>query len=75
MQTDPFIGRFPDRLSIADRRTLAGKWYATEIYNTADVPLRRIEAVGASPADCYAQLKTRGLDPRKFELQIVTPAF
>ncbi len=75
MQTDPFVGRFPDRLSIADRSVLAGKWYATEIYNTADIPLRRIEAVGTSPAACAVQLKNRGLDPRKFEFQIVTPAF
>jgi hypothetical protein len=75
MQTDPFIGGFPDRLSIADRKALSGKWYATEIYNTADTPLRRIEAVGSSPSDCAVQLKRRGLDPRKFEFQIVTPAF
>ena len=75
MTSNPFIGRFPDRLSIAERKTLTGKWYATEIYNTTDIPLRRIEAVGASPADCFAQLRTRGLDPRKFEFQVVTPAF
>jgi hypothetical protein len=75
MNSNPFIGRFPDRLSIAERKTLTGKWYATEIYNTSDIPLRRIEAVGASPADCFAQLRTRGLDPRKFEFQVVTPAF
>ena len=75
MQTDPFIGRFPDRLSIADRKSLSGKWYATEIYNTVDIPLRRIEAVGTSPGECAVQLKSRGLDPRKFEFQIVTPAF
>ena len=75
MTSNPFIGRFPDRLSIAERKTLTGKWYATEIYNTTDIPLRRIEAVGASPADCFAQLRTRSLDPRKFEFQVVTPAF
>lgn len=75
MQTDPFIGQFPDRLSIADRKMLSGKWYATEIYNTKDIPLRRIEAIGASPSDCAGQLSSRGLDPRKFEFQIVTPAF
>ena len=72
---DSFIGRFPDRLSIADRKSLSGKWYATEIYNTVDLPLRRIEALGGSPADCAMQLKRRGLDPRKFEFQIVTPSF
>ena len=75
MNIDPFIGRFPDRLSIGERKALAGKWYATEIYNPVDIPLRRIEAVGSSPADCFLQLKTRGLDPRKFEFQIVTLAF
>ena len=75
MRSDPFIGRFPDRLSIAERKALAGKWYATEVYNTKDIPLRRIEAMGASPAICAGQLKSRGLDPRKFEFQIVTPAF
>ncbi len=69
------IGLYPDRLSIADRKALAGKWYATEVYNTKDIPVRRIEAIGASPADCAAQLRSRGLDPMKFEFQIVTPAF
>lgn len=69
------IGQYPDRLSIAERKALAGQWYATEVYNTKDIPVRRIEAIGASPADCAAQLRSRGLDPVKFEFQIVTPAF
>jgi hypothetical protein len=75
MASTTFIGQFPDRLSIADRKLLAGKWYALEVYNTKDIPVRRIEALGASPADCVAQLRNRGLDPMKFEFQIVTPAF
>ena len=75
MTSDPFIGRFPDRLTIAERKALAGKWYATEVYNVKDIPLRRIEAMGATPVACALQLKNRGLDPRKFEFQIVTPAF
>ena len=75
MTSDPFIGQNPDRLTIGDRKLLAGKWYAMEVYNTKDIPLRRIEAMGESPAACAATLKSRGLDPRKFEYQIVTPAF
>ena len=75
MASTTFIGQFPDRLSIADRKLLAGKWYALELYNTKDIPVRRIEAVGASPADCVSQLRARGLDPLKFEFQIVTPSF
>ena len=75
MTSDPIIGRFPDRLTIAERKTHAGNWYATEVYNVKDIPLRRIEAMGTSPAACAVQLQSRGLDPRKFEFQIVTPAF
>ena len=62
-----FVGREPERLSLQDRRALVGKWIAMEIYSPATLPLRRIEAVGDSTADCIRQLTQRGLDTRTFE--------
>jgi hypothetical protein len=34
------------------------------------MPLRRIAAVGDSPADCIRQLAERGLDPEKYEYSL-----
>lgn len=69
------IGRSPDRLSIAERFALAGKWVAFEIYTPKDLPLRRIEAIGDSTVDCVRMLKARGLDPGRFEFEILKPAY
>jgi len=38
-----------------------------EIYSPATLPLRRIEAIGDSAAECVNQLRSRGLDPENFE--------
>jgi len=65
--TQRFVGREPERLSLQDRQALVGKWIAMEIYSPATLPLRRIEAVGDSTADCIRQLLQRGLDTRIFE--------
>ena len=64
---ESFIGRSPDELSLADRIRLTGKWIALELYDPATIPLRLIAAIGDNPAQCMRMLKTRGLNPRKFE--------
>jgi hypothetical protein len=61
------IGRNPDRLTLTERLALAGKYVALEIYSPATIPLRRIEAIGDSLAECVRTLQSRGLDPRQFE--------
>ncbi len=42
-----------------------------EIYDEETLPVRRIAAVGHSAADCIRRLIARGLDPEKYELQIM----
>ena len=61
------IGRAPESLTFEERTALAGLFIAVEIYSTRTLPLRTIEAVGASAQDCIRQLSARGLDPRRFE--------
>jgi hypothetical protein len=61
------LGRNPDRLSLTERLALAGKYVALEIYSPEAIPLRRIEAIGDSLAECLRSLKSRGLDPLLFE--------
>jgi hypothetical protein len=65
------IGRAPEALSLKERTELAGKFVALEIYSPETLPLRRIEAIGDSPAACITQLKARGLDPMKFEFSML----
>jgi hypothetical protein len=69
------IGRSPDRLSLAERRSLTGKYIALEIYTPEDLPLRRIEAIGDSVPECARQLAARGLDPLRFEFTRLAPAY
>lgn len=64
---DQFIGREPERLSLAERSALTGKWIALELYSPETLPLRRIAAVGDSVAECIRRLSERGLDPKKYE--------
>ena len=63
-----YIGRSPESLSRKERLRLAGMWIATELYSPKTLPLRLIEAVGATPTDCVRMLRSRGLDPLKFEM-------
>jgi hypothetical protein len=69
------IGRNPDDLSLEERTSLAGKWIALEIYTPDALPLRRIEAIGDSVAECVRMLKQRGLDPLKFEYSRLKGAY
>lgn len=62
-----FIGRAPERLTLEEQLALASKYIALEIYNPDTLPLRRIEAIADSTAECIRQLIERGLDPTKFE--------
>lgn len=61
------IGRSPEALTLPERIALAGKYIALEIYTPEKLPLRRIEAIGDSLADCLQILRERGLDARQFE--------
>ena len=69
------IGRSPDRLTLAERTALAGKYVAFEIYTPETLPFRRIEAIGDSVEECLRTLVSRGLDPRKYEFTRLLPAF
>ena len=69
------LGRNPDRLTPAERIALAGKFIALEIYSPETLPLRRIEAIGDSLAECLRSLKSRGLDPKQFEFTRLTPPY
>ena len=61
------IGRSPERLTLAERLSLAGKCIALEIYTPQNLALRRIEAIGDSAEECIRMLRARGLDPKGFE--------
>jgi hypothetical protein len=61
------IGRAPEQLTLDERHKLTGQFIALEIYTPADLPLRRIEAIGDSISDCVRMLKARGLEPERFE--------
>jgi hypothetical protein len=69
------LGRNPDRLTLDERRALAGKMIALEIYTPATFPLRRIEAIGDTIGACIGMLRERGLDPRCFEFSLLGPAY
>jgi len=69
------IGRSPDRLTLEERRALAGQFIALEIYTPEALPLRRIEAIGNTMQDCVRQLASRGLDPLRFEFSRLAPPY
>jgi hypothetical protein len=69
------LGRSPDRLSIQERFALAGKFVALEVYTPETIPLRRIEAMGDSAAECMRALSARGLNPALFEFVRLTPPY
>ena len=71
MDVTPLIGRAPESLSLEERRKLAGNWIALEFYTPATLPLKRIQALGQTVADCIAQLQQRGLNPRRFEYVVL----
>ena len=72
MTVENLLGRVPDQLSLTERRELAGKWIAIEVYSPATLPLRRIAAFGDSVSECAAQLQARGLAVGQFEFSQIT---
>jgi hypothetical protein len=68
-----FLGKSPDVISLKDRIALTGKWIALELYTPATIPLRLIQAIGDSPAECIRMLRERGLEPGRFELLPLKP--
>lgn len=69
------IGRSPDRLTLEERISLAGKYIALEIYTPENLAYRRIEAIGDTLAECAAMLQRRGLDPAGFEFTRLAPPY
>jgi len=69
------IGRNPDRLDLAEREALAGKYIALEVYTPATLPFRRIEAIANSLEECARMLQQRGLDPMQFEFTRLPPPY
>jgi hypothetical protein len=69
------IGRAPEKLTLAERIALTGKYVAFEFYTPETLPFRRIEAIGDSVGECVRTLKARGLDPRRFEFDRLSPPF
>ncbi len=69
------VGRDPERLSLAERQWLAGKYIALEIYSPTTLPLRRIEGVGNTPAECLELVARRGLDPTRFEIVLMNAPY
>jgi hypothetical protein len=69
------IGHSPEDLTLEERLALTGKIIALEIYSPDTLPLRRIEAIGDSIAECAAQLSARGLDPMNFEFSRLSPPY
>lgn len=63
------VGKPIEGLAAAVRWKYAGLWVALELYTPRSMPLRVIAAVGASAAACIAGLRSRGLDPARFEYQ------
>jgi hypothetical protein len=72
---DTYIGRAPESLTVGELCALHGAWAAVELYSPATTPLRRIMAMGATPADCLEHLAARGLDPRQHEVLMLRRPF
>jgi hypothetical protein len=73
--TERALGRSPDQLSLDERMLLTGKYIAMEVYTPQTLPLRRIEAIGESVAECIRMLKSRGLDASIFEFSRLPPPY
>ena len=69
------IGRSPDSLTLKERLSVTGKFAAFEIYTPKTLPLRTIEAIGDSLAECVQVLRQRGLDPKRYEFRVLKPPY
>ena len=68
-QLDPnrFLKRSPDSFNPSEWRAVHGLWAAFEIYSPRTVPLRRIQALGASATECMGAVAAQGLAVSDFE--------
>jgi len=75
LDLEKFVGRAPDRLTLAEREALLGKFIALQIYSPKNLALRRIEAIADNIRDCVAGLRRRGLDPLNYEFLPLNPPY
>jgi hypothetical protein len=75
LDLEKFIGRSPDRLNLAEREALVGKFIARQIYTPKNLALQRIEAIGDNVRECVQVLKRRGLDPMDYEFTPLKPPY
>jgi len=68
MNFNEAIGHAPEELSLPLRESLTGHWIALELYNPIKLPLRKIIAIADSPAQCFANLRVKGLDLTQYEV-------
>ncbi len=69
------VGQPLDALSLQERASLTGQWIALELYTPETLPVRIIEALGASAGDCIAQLRARNLNPARYEFTLLPPPY
>lgn len=62
------LGHAPEELPLPLRQSLTGKWVALELYDPKRLPLRKIEAVGESPSECFAALRAAGKELTHYEV-------
>jgi hypothetical protein len=74
MNLNDALGHSPEELELGLREQLEGYWIALELYDPHRLPLRKITAVAATPAECFATLKSKGLDLAHFEVVRLTAA-
>lgn len=75
LDLEKFVGRAPDRLTLAEREALVGKFIARQIYTPKNLALQRIEAIGDNIRECVEGLKRRGLDPMDYEFTPLKPPY
>jgi hypothetical protein len=69
------LGHAPEELPLPLREALTGHWAAFELYTPSRLPLRKIAALGSTPAACFDHLRSRGLDLSLYEVIQLPPAF
>lgn len=75
LDLEKFVGLAPDRLTLAEREALVGKFIAREIYTPKNLALQRVAAIGDSIRDCVESLRRRGLDPLNYEFTPLKPPY
>ena len=73
LDLEQFVGRTPDRLTLAEREAVVGKVIAMEIYSPQNLALQRIAAMADSVQECVAQLRRSGREPLDYEFTRMNP--